>query len=128
MTIFGLEVGFSTAMKRFLTDLVSNLERKIMATLQELTAKVDELVAKNEQLTVEVEQSTAKTDELIVVAQTCKDALVAALAQIGQGGTPEQLAVLTAKVQGAIDNASAAIDALDAQDAQTDAAKGEVAP
>ena len=64
------------------------LERLIM-TLEELKAQIAELDAKATDLAAQVEEGNAKTDALIVVANTTKDALVAL--QNAGGATPEQL-------------------------------------
>lgn len=95
-----------------LRDSVAELKESIMGALEDLQAKVDEV---NAQIT----EANAKTDALILVANTTKDALVAL--QNAGGATAEQLAELTAKLQ-------TGIDALNAQDAETDAAAGAVAP
>lgn len=91
---------------------LSSFKGEIMATLQELQDKIAEV---NQQ----IEEANAKTDALIVVAQTTKDALVAL--QNAGGATPEQLAEAIASLQQGVDK-------LNAQDAETDAAAGSVAP
>ena len=86
----------------------------IMTLLQDLQAKTDELVAK-------VEQSNAKTDQLILIANATKDALVELQGRSATG-------VGAADIQAVIDKQTAAITALTAQEAETDAAASAVAP
>lgn len=95
-----------------LRDSIAELKETIMGALEDLQNKVTEINA-------QIEEANAKTDALILVANTTKDALVAL--QNAGGATPEQLAELTAQLQ-------TGIDALNVQDVETDAATGTVAP
>lgn len=91
-------------------------EGKIMGKLEALQASTDALVA-------QVEEGNAKTDGLILVAQTTKDALVALQGSIAGGAI-----VSEADLQAIIDKQTAAVTSLNAQDAETDAAAVAVAP
>lgn len=95
-----------------LAELVQLMKGNVMGALEDLQAKVQEVNAK-------IEEANAKTDALIVVANTTKDALVAL--QNAGGATAEQLAEVTATLQ-------QGIDSLSAQEAETDAAAQAVAP
>ncbi len=114
---------------------LSAMEKRIMGALEDLQAKTTELVAKNDELLAQLAEGNTKTDllieqngQLIVVATTTKDALVAARDEIARlqaaqgAATAEQLAQITAQLDGAIVAAQSGIDAANAQDAETDAA------
>ena len=91
-------------------------ESKAMSLIDDLKASTDALVA-------QVEEGNAKTDQLILIASTTKDALVALQGQIGSG-----VMVTAADLQGIIDKQAAAVASINAQDAETDAAAVAVAP
>lgn len=95
---------------------LQHFESQIMSKLDELTTSTDALLAK-------VEESNAKTDQLIVVANTTKDALAALQGQLA-GGT----AVTDADLQAIIDKQATAIASLTVQEGETDAAATAVAP
>lgn len=114
---------------------LSAMEKRIMGALEDLQAKTTELVAKNDELLAQLAEGNTKTDllieqngQLIVVATTTKDALVAARDEIARlqaaqgAATAEELAAITAQLDGAIVAAQSGIDAANAQDAETDAA------
>lgn len=113
----------------------SAMEKRIMGALEDLQAKTAELVAKNDELLAQLAEGNTKTDllieqngQLIVVATTTKDALVAARDEIARlqaaqgAATAEELAAITAQLDGAIVAAQSGIDAANAQDVETDAA------
>lgn len=111
----------------------ANMERRIMATLEEVQAAAAAQKLKIEELAAQVEEGNAKTDALITVASTTKDTLVAVQAEL------EALKASGGVTAGALDNVlltinqgtttlQAAIDSANAQDAQTDAAAAAVAP
>ena len=111
----------------------ANMERRIMATLDEVAAAAAAQNLKIAELAAQVEEGNTKTDALILVATTTKDTLVAVQAElealkasggVASGALDGVLATLnagTATLQTAIDSANA-------QDAQTDAAATAVAP
>ena len=111
---------------------LTKMENLIMATLEELTAKANELLAKNQQLINEVNDANVRTDNLIVVATTTKDTLVAVRAELAAlqaaGATPQQLDGVVALLDQGIGVADAGIAAANAQDVETDAAAVNVAP
>lgn len=113
----------------------SAMEKRIMGALEDLQAKTAELVAKNDELLAQLAEGNTKTDllieqngQLIVVATTTKDALVAARDEIARlqaaqgAATAEQLVAITAQLDSAILAAQGGIDAANAQDVETDAA------
>ena len=111
----------------------ANMERRIMATLEEVQAAAAAQNLKIAELAAQVEEGNTKTDALILVATTTKDTLVAVQAElealktsggVASGALDGVLATLnqgTAALQTAIDSANA-------QDAQTDSAAAAVAP
>lgn len=101
------------------------LERLIM-TLDELKAQVAALDANVTNLQAQVEEANGKTDQLIVVANTTKDALVAL--QNAGGATPAQLQEIADSLGTVVAKVQAATDSLNVQDAETDAAAAAVAP
>lgn len=101
------------------------LEGLIM-TLEELKAKVADLDASVTNLSAQVEEANGKTDELIIIANTTKDALVAL--QNAGGATPAQLQEIADSLGAVVAKVEAATGSLDAQDLETDAAKTAVAP
>lgn len=106
----------------FLSSFLHN-QGIIMADLQALEAKVDELVASNTALSAKVEESNGKTDALIVVAGDTKAALVAL-----QGQVSPDLQPLIDKLQRAIDTNVATTSSISAQENETDGAAGADAP
>lgn len=126
----------------------SAMEKRIMGALEDLQAKTNELTSKIEELNAQLVEGNSKADllieqngQLIVVATTTKDALVAARDEIARlqaaqgAATAEQLVAITAQLDSAIAAAQGGIDAANAQDAETDAAAaaataaaGSVAP
>ena len=107
-------VNFPALEAHFLHHI--NHQRTIMTKLDELKTSTDALVAK-------VEEGNAKTDALILVANTTKDALAALQASLATG-TP----VTTADLQALIDKQAGAVASITAQEAETDAAATAVAP
>ena len=101
------------------------LERLIM-TLDELKAQIADLDLKVTDLSAQVEEANGKTDTLIVVANTTKDALVAL--QNAGGATPAQLQEIADSLTAVVVKVQAATDSVNAQDAETDAAAAAVAP
>lgn len=126
----------------------SAMEKRIMGALEDLQAKTNELTSKIEELNAQLVEGNSKADQLIeqnrqliVVATTTKDALVAARDEIARlqaaqgAATAEQLVAITAQLDSAIAAAQGGIDAANAQDGETDAAAaaataaaGSVAP
>ena len=96
-----------------LLALLQPLKDHIMNALTDLQASTDALTAK-------VEESNAKTDALILIANTTKDALVALQGQ-ATGITATDIQAIVAKQ-------TAAMASLTAQEAETDAAAAAVAP
>ena len=94
--------------------------------LETLKAQITDLDAKVTDLSAQVEEANGKTDELIVVANTTKDALVAL--QNAGGATPEQLQEIADSLTAVVVKVQAATDSVNAQDAETDAAATAVAP
>jgi hypothetical protein len=83
---------------------------------------LEDLQASTAALTAKVEEANAKTDALILIANTTKDALVALQ------GQPAGLPITSADIQAVIDAQTAAVASLNAQEAETDAASVAVAP
>lgn len=111
----------------------ANMERRIMATLDEVVAAAAAQKLKIEELAAQVEEGNTKTDALITVASTTKDTLVAVQAEL------EALKASGGVASGALDGVlntlnqgtaalQTAIDSANAQDAQTDSAAAAVAP
>lgn len=110
-----------------------NMERRIMATLEEVQAAAAAQNLKIAELAAQVEEGNTKTDALILVATTTKDTLVAVQAEL------EALKASGGVAAGALDGIlstlnegtttlQTAIDSANAQDAQTDGAAAAVAP
>jgi len=110
-----------------------NMERRIMATLEEVQAAAAAQNLKIEELAAQVEEGNTKTDALILVATTTKDTLVAVQAEL------EALKASGGVASGALDGVlntlnqgtaalQTAIDSANAQDVQTDEASAAVAP
>lgn len=111
----------------------ANMERRIMATLEEVQAAAAAQKLKIEELAAQVEEGNAKTDALITVASTTKDTLVAVQAELealkASGGVAAgALDGVLASINAGSATLQAAIDSANAQDAQTDAAATAVAP
>ena len=111
----------------------ANMERRIMATLEEVQAAAAAQNLKIAELAAQVEEGNTKTDALITVASTTKDTLVAVQAEL------EALKASGGVASGALDGVlstlnegasilQTAIDSANAQDAQTDSAAAAVAP
>lgn len=111
----------------------ANMERRIMATLEEVQAAAAAQKLKIEELAAQVEEGNTKTDALILVATTTKDTLVAVQAEL------EALKASGGVAAGALDGIlntlnegtttlQTAIDSANAQDVQTDSAAATVAP
>ena len=111
----------------------ANMERRIMATLEEVQAAAAAQNLKIAELAAQVEEGNTKTDALILVATTTKDTLVAVQAEL------EALKASGGVASGALDGVlntlnqdtaalQTAIDSANAQDAQTDSAAAAVAP
>lgn len=96
----------------FLSTLEGNIVTDIKQALNDST---DALVKK-------IEEANGKTDALIVIASTTKDALVALQAQAATA------VISAADIQAVIDKQTLAVNALNDQEAQTDAAAAAVAP
>ena len=115
-----------------------------MGQLEDMQGKLDTLVttnanlmSANEALVANVEAGNVKTDSLIVVANTTKEALVALRDQVANGVavTVADFDSMIAKADAALLSAGVALAAaaagnaaVDAQDVQTDTAAVEVAP
>ena len=101
-----------------------------MTIADDFLAKATATAAAVSELTAKVEDSNAKTDTLILVATTTKDALVALQGQQAGGAviTAAQLAEVTAQMDNIIAAATASKVSITAQEAETDAAAGAVAP
>jgi hypothetical protein len=126
-----LAPGLGQALLQGVLAAVTTMETRIMGALEDLQAKTEELVQTNEQLLAEVREANGKTDQLILVANTTKDALAAArdeIAALQGAATAEQLAAITSRMDAAVASATQAIADLNAQDAETDAATTAVAP
>lgn len=111
----------------------ANMERRIMATLEEVQAAAAAQKLKIEELAAQVEEGNTKTDALITVASTTKDTLVAVQAELealkASGGVAAgALDGVLASINAGSATLQAAIDSANAQDAQTDAAAAAVAP
>lgn len=106
-----------------LVAFFTQLQGTVMDKLQELQAKADQLIASNDELHAKVEESNGKTDELILVASTTKDALVAL-----QGQSSPDFQPLIDKLQGVLDKQAATKASIVAQEAETGAAAASVAP
>jgi low affinity Fe/Cu permease len=106
-----------------LVAFFTQLQGTVMDQLQILQSKVDELVASNTELAAKVEEGNGKTDELILVASTTKDALVAL-----QGQSAPDFQPLIDKLQGVIDKQTLTKASIAAQEAETGAAAVGVAP
>lgn len=110
-----------------------NMERRIMATLEEVQAAAAAQKLKIEELAAQVEEGNSKTDALILVATTTKDTLVAVQAELealkNSGGVAAGAldSILNTLNEGAA-TLQTAIDSANAQDTQTDAAAAAVAP
>lgn len=96
-----------------LLALLQPLKENIMTALEDLQASAEALLKK-------VEESNAKTDALILIANTTKDALVALQGQA--------TGITAADIQAIVDKQKAAVASLTAQEAETDAAAVAVAP
>ena len=83
---------------------------------------LEDLQASTAALTTKVEEANAKTDALILVANTTKDALVALQNQ------PPGVPITAADIQAIIDAQTVAVTSLTVQEAETDAAAAAVAP
>lgn len=101
---------------------VSNLKGQFMSALDDLKTKVNELAAANNALSARVTEANDKVDRLIVGATKVKDDLAAM--QTAGGATPDQLAVLTAQLNGVLGVVRATDAALVDQEGETDAARG----
>lgn len=115
-----------------------------MGQLEDLQTKMDtlvtanaNLVTANTELAANVEAGNAKTDNLIVIASTTKEALVALRDQVASGvaATVADFNLLIGKADTALASAGVALTAataagaaVDAQDGETDAAAADVAP
>lgn len=111
----------------------ANMERRIMATLEEVQAAAAAQKLKIDELAAQVEEGNTKTDALITVASTTKDTLVAVQAELqalkDSGGVAAGALdnVLNTLNQGSV-VLQTAIDSVNAQDVQTDTAAAAVAP
>jgi len=83
---------------------------------------LEDLQASTAALTAKVEEANGKTDTLILIANTTKDALVALQNQ------PPGVPITAADIQAVIDAQTAAVASLNAQEVETDAAAVSVAP
>lgn len=111
--------GITPFLQTFLTN-----QGIIMATMQDLETKIDELVASNTALAATVEEGNGKQDALILVASQTKDALVAL-----QAANPAvDFQPLIDKLQGAIDTNATTTASITAQEGETDAATAADAP
>ncbi len=99
-----------------LVPLLHQLGNQIMTKLEELQASTDALTAK-------VEEANNKTDALIAVANSTKDALVALQGQVAAGN-----GVTDAQLQAVIDKQTAAVASITAQETETDAAAAADTP
>lgn len=111
---------------RFFLSFESPQLERLLMDLDTLKAQIADLDAKVTDLSAQVEEANGKTDELIVVANTTKDALVAL--QNAGGATPAQLQEIADSLGTVVAKVQAATDSLNAQDLETDAAKTAVAP
>lgn len=102
----------------------------IMATLEQLQAKIAAANTSVTELTAAVEVSNGKTDELITVAGAVKDALVALRDQVagGQVVSAADLDALVAQVDGVVTAAEASKVSITAQIGETDAAAAASLP
>lgn len=110
-----------------LSAILQSFLGNIMTILEDLQASTAAQKAAIESLTAKVEESNSKTDTLILIANTTKDALVALQGQ----SSP----ITAADIQAVIDAQTASVAAIgvsiasiDAQEAETDAAAVAVAP
>lgn len=114
-----------------LAEILAYMKGPIMGALEDLQTKVAALVAANADLKTQVDEGNDKTDQLIVVATTTKDALEAVRGQLAgmqAGASAEQITALFPALDAALASANAGIAAANAQDAETDAATTAVAP
>lgn len=97
---------------------------EIMATLEQVQAKIAEATASMTTLRDAVEVSNGKTDELITVAGAVKDALVALRDQVASGVvvSAADLDAVVLQLDGVITSAEASKVSLAAQNTETDAA------
>lgn len=100
-----------------------------MQELDTLKAKMEALAASNSDLATQVEVANGKTDELILVASTTKDALVALQAAAANGTvSAAEITPLIATIDTVLAAQVATKASLATQGAETDAAGVAVAP
>lgn len=102
-------------------DALGNLQGAIMSAIDDLQAKVEQLTTGAADLSAKVQASNDKADSLITLVGSLRDQLAAMQAN---GATPEQVAALTAQIDGVLGTIGSTAAAADEQMAQDDAALG----
>jgi hypothetical protein len=74
--------GIGQALAQGVLAALTSMEGRIMSAIEELQVKADQLLSTVNELQAQVEEANGKTDQLILIANTTKDALVAARAEI----------------------------------------------
>lgn len=103
---------------------IYRLENHLMEALDTLNAKLEELATSNANLKAQVEEGNAKGDALITAVGVVLVRLKELSDAANQGGnvTAADIDAVTAKVQAVLDEQTAAVGELNAQDAELDTA------
>lgn len=103
---------------------IYRLENHLMEALDTLNAKLEELATSNANLKAQVEEGNAKGDALITAVGVVLVRLKELSDAANQGGnvTSADIDAVTAKVQAVLDEQTAAVGELNAQDAELDTA------